>query len=159
MMPIASNGRYWRIEREMRYIRNKFDCDLKFWVLPSEPVYQELWERAYRVGKERCDESIANKRVSRFPEKYDGEFLDNHVLGAMGEACCCYLCNQKWNEMVNGFRNVPDMLIGKYTFEIRTSPYCKLKIKENDKCDAVVAMLGIMEAHLYLRDGLSRSFL
>ena len=90
------------------------------------------------IGMRRNDEEIYNKRRSRFPEQYAGQFWGIHIESAHAELAVSKALGIYWGFGVNTF-HVPD--IENTELEVRWSKRADCKIRPDDK-GIVVSVTG-----------------
>ena len=97
------------------------------------------------TGMTRHIESVANNRQPRFPEKYTGQLLLSHQLGACAELAYCKIFNIFYSPTVNTF-HVAD--IGD-DVEVRYSNLNYLKVRKDDNNIYCVSMCGNLQYFRY----------
>ena len=83
------------------------------------------------VGLRRHIEATLNRRKPRFSEKYAGELLGFHVLGAMAEMAVCKYFGWYWDYSVNTF-HVSDIPGKKIDVRFSKNPYLNIRPDDNE---------------------------
>jgi hypothetical protein len=98
----------------------------------------ELWERGAAVGARRDEHSRLQRGKPAFGYE-DRTSKETHIYGARGEAAFAYALGLDWAGVVDGFREIPDVLPN---WEVRTAdnPY-NFKVAPDDKSSLLVGFV------------------